>query len=70
MIKGLQKEKTGKGVASWDADEFVPQGTCGAVAIDVNGVLTAGTSTGGITNKLTGCIGDTPTLGTSFWAEE
>ncbi|OTA31401.1 hypothetical protein BTJ68_07674 [Hortaea werneckii EXF-2000] len=28
------------------------------------------TSTGGITNKLPGRIGDTPTLGAGFWAEE
>ncbi|WP_457824617.1 isoaspartyl peptidase/L-asparaginase, partial [Staphylococcus aureus] len=28
------------------------------------------TSTGGLTNKLTGRIGDTPTVGAGFWAEE
>ena len=69
-VKGLAKEKSGKGVASWDLEDFFPQGTCGAVALDAEGVLTAGTSTGGMTNKLTGRIGDTPTLGAGFWAEE
>lgn len=28
------------------------------------------TSTGGLTNKLSGRIGDTPTIGAGFWAEE
>lgn len=69
-VKGLEKEKSGEGVATWDIEEFFPQGTCGAVALDAEGVLTAGTSTGGMTNKLTGRIGDTPSLGAGFWAEE
>ncbi len=69
-IKGLEREKEGKGHACWDAQEYVPQGTCGAVALDVDGVCAVATSTGGMTNKLTGRIGDTPTLGAGFWAEE
>jgi L-asparaginase len=69
-IAGLEKEKKGLGVATWDQEAFVPQGTCGAVALDSEGVLAVATSTGGMTNKLTGRIGDTPTLGAGFWAEE
>lgn len=69
-IAGLEKEKKGLGVATWDQEAFVPQGTCGAVALDGEGVLAVATSTGGMTNKLTGRIGDTPTLGAGFWAEE
>ncbi|APA08433.1 hypothetical protein SS1G_02114 [Sclerotinia sclerotiorum 1980 UF-70] len=69
-ISGLKKEKDGNGHASWDAQEFIPQGTCGAVCLDSDGVLCVGTSTGGMTNKLTGRIGDTPTLGAGFWSEE
>ncbi|EKD18944.1 L-asparaginase precursor [Drepanopeziza brunnea f. sp. 'multigermtubi' MB_m1] len=68
-IKGLQGEKN-SGVATWHAEDFFPQGTCGAVALDAEGVICAATSTGGLTNKLTGRIGDTPTLGAGFWAEE
>ncbi|KAH8590656.1 nucleophile aminohydrolase [Bisporella sp. PMI_857] len=68
-IRGLENEKNG-GIATWDAEEFVSQGTCGAVALDSEGVLAVATSTGGMTNKLTGRIGDTPTLGAGFWAEE
>jgi len=43
-------------------------GTVGAVAMDVNGNLAAGTSTGGMTNKKHGRIGDTPVIGTGTYA--
>jgi L-asparaginase len=69
-IKGLAKEKEDSGVATWDGEDFFPQGTCGAVALDSEGVVACATSTGGMTNKLTGRVGDTPTLGAGFWAEE
>ncbi|GAB7337953.1 hypothetical protein MBLNU457_4333t1 [Dothideomycetes sp. NU457] len=54
----------------WDGVEYVPQGTVGCVVLDKDGVLCVATSTGGITNKLPGRIGDTPTLGAGFWAEQ
>lgn len=68
-VKGLEREKSG-GQAGYCSIEYVPQGTCGAVALDEDGVCAVATSTGGMTNKLTGRIGDTPTLGAGFWAEE
>jgi len=68
-IKGLQSEQKGQD-ATWHEEHFFPQGTCGAVALDSEGVICCATSTGGMTNKLTGRIGDTPTLGAGFWAEE
>jgi beta-aspartyl-peptidase (threonine type) len=43
-------------------------GTVGCVALDKNGNLAAGTSTGGMTNKLTGRIGDTPIIGAGNYA--
>jgi len=55
---------------SWDGKEYLPQGTVGAVVLDSFGTVCVATSTGGMTNKLPGRIGDTPTLGTGFWAEE
>ena len=61
---------TATATATWSADEYLPQGTCGAVALDDRGVICAATSTGGMTNKLTGRIGDTPVPGAGFWAEE
>ncbi|KIJ49518.1 hypothetical protein M422DRAFT_246599 [Sphaerobolus stellatus SS14] len=48
----------------------MPTGTVGAVALDIRGCIAALTSTGGKTNKLVGRIGDTPTMGSGFWAEE
>ncbi|KAG9316294.1 nucleophile aminohydrolase [Chiua virens] len=50
--------------------DLMPKGTVGAVALDVRGCIAAVTSTGGRTNKLVGRIGDTPLMGSGFWAEE
>lgn len=44
-------------------------GTVGAVAIDRRGDLAAATSTGGMTNKLPGRIGDSPLIGAGTYAE-
>ena len=44
-------------------------GTVGAVAIDVNGTIAAGTSTGGMTNKAFGRIGDSPVIGAGTYAD-
>lgn len=43
-------------------------GTVGAVAIDANGNLAAATSTGGMTNKKHGRVGDTPMIGAGTYA--
>jgi len=43
-------------------------GTVGAVAIDKNGNIAAGTSTGGMTNKKYGRIGDSPIIGAGTYA--
>ncbi|KAK1572782.1 asparaginase [Colletotrichum navitas] len=69
-VRALERERKGQGPSTWSADEFLPQGTVGAVALDEDGVVCAATSTGGLTNKLTGRIGDTPVVGAGFWAEE
>lgn len=44
-------------------------GTVGAVALDASGNLAAGTSTGGMTNKRYGRIGDVPVIGAGTYAE-
>ncbi|PXX43837.1 isoaspartyl peptidase/L-asparaginase family protein [Undibacterium pigrum] len=44
-------------------------GTVGAVALDLQGNLAAATSTGGMTNKLPGRVGDTPMLGAGCYAD-
>jgi L-asparaginase / beta-aspartyl-peptidase len=43
-------------------------GTVGAVALDTNGNLAAATSTGGMTNKKYGRIGDSPLIGSGTYA--
>jgi beta-aspartyl-peptidase (threonine type) len=45
-------------------------GTIGAVAIDARGVLAAATSTGGVTLKLVGRVGDTPIPGAGNYASK
>lgn len=52
-----------------DIHEIPSQGTVGAVCLDSWGNLAVATSTGGLTNKKAGRIGDTPTIGAGFWAE-
>ena len=52
-------------------DIFEPKakGTVGAVAIDSKGNIAAGTSTGGITGKRIGRVGDTPIVGSGAYAD-
>jgi len=45
------------------------RGTVGAVALDGHGNLAAGTSTGGITNKRFGRVGDSPIIGAGTYAD-
>jgi L-asparaginase / beta-aspartyl-peptidase len=45
-----------------------PMGTVGAVALDRGGNLAAATSTGGLTNKHRGRVGDTPLIGAGTYA--
>lgn len=44
-------------------------GTVGALALDAQGRLGAGTSTGGMTNKRYGRVGDSPIIGAGTWAD-
>ena len=45
-------------------------GTVGAVALDLHGHLAAATSTGGITNKQPGRVGDSPLIGAGCYADD
>ena len=51
-----------------NAEESRKHGTVGAVALDMNGNLAAGTSTGGMTYKMHGRIGDSPIIGAGTYA--
>ncbi|MBK6722322.1 MAG: isoaspartyl peptidase/L-asparaginase [Acidobacteria bacterium] len=58
------------GVVLSDAPPRKPIGTVGAVACDKNGHLAAATSTGGMTNKKFGRIGDTAIIGSGTYADQ
>jgi beta-aspartyl-peptidase (threonine type) len=45
------------------------KGTVGCVAWDQHGDLAAGTSTGGLTNKMFGRVGDSPIIGAGTYAD-
>lgn len=51
-------------------DEELKYGTVGAVAVDVHGHVAAATSTGGLTGKRWGRIGDTPLIGSGTYADD
>ncbi len=50
------------------ADTRAKHGTVGAVAVDVDGNLAAGTSTGGISSQQYGRVGDAPIIGAGTYA--
>ena len=52
-----------------DHDIAARMGTVGAVARDASGGLAAATSTGGMTNKRAGRVGDSPLIGAGTWAD-
>lgn len=50
-------------------DSFQGHDTVGAMALDVNGNLAAGNSTGGVSFSLPGRVGDVPLAGVGFYAD-
>jgi beta-aspartyl-peptidase (threonine type) len=64
FLRAREKEKT-----SPDSVTGKKFGTVGALALDQSGNLAAGTSTGGITYKKHGRIGDTPLIGAGTYAD-
>lgn len=63
--RGLRKPSTRKE----ELEEYLPQGSVGCVALDAGHCIVRD-AYGGLTNKIPERIGDTPTLGAGFWAEE
>ena len=67
-----EKQKAvGRPTSSLDVDHFsrtARYGTVGCVALDQAGNLAAGTSTGGMTNKKFGRVGDAPVIGAGTYA--
>lgn len=70
QLQKILKETPDKMQLSEDEAKNSKFGTVGAVALDMNGVITAGTSTGGMTNKRYGRIGDSPIIGAGTYANE
>lgn len=64
------QEAIAKGRVQLDHAVAKPIGTVGAVACDKNGNLAAATSTGGMTNKKFGRVGDTAIIGAGTYADD
>ncbi|OQY39137.1 MAG: hypothetical protein B6226_02420 [Candidatus Cloacimonetes bacterium 4572_65] len=69
----LEAKKKGEVALDHSSEEIYtankyPQGTVGAVALDVNGNLASATSTGGMTLKQAGRVGDTGFIGAGTYA--
>jgi beta-aspartyl-peptidase (threonine type) len=62
----LESERSGRTVSDLFPSS---QGTVGAVALDAAGDLAAATSTGGMTNKRPGRVGDSPIIGAGTYAK-
>ena len=61
--------KTGGVARDHDISIEYPKGTVGAVAMDAKGNLAAATSTGGLSGKASGRIGDTSVIGAGTYAD-
>jgi beta-aspartyl-peptidase (threonine type) len=57
-------------LAAGGFDDEVKYGTVGAVAVDVGGHVAAATSTGGLTAKRWGRVGDSPLIGAGTYADD
>jgi L-asparaginase / beta-aspartyl-peptidase len=56
--------------SSLSSTDALSHGTVGCAALDQHGALCAGTSTGGVLNKMPGRVGDSPLIGAGTWADE
>ena len=68
LQRALKEEAAGQ--AHVDLETAKHFGTVGAVALDAQGKLAAGTSTGGMTNKRYGRVGDSPVIGAGTYASD
>lgn len=68
-FQSLQRALEGEKVEQENEDVDKKHGTVGCVALDKNGNLAAGTSTGGMTNKRYNRLGDSPIIGAGTYAD-
>lgn len=69
LQKALEARKEAAQPGAAPSSEERPRGTVGCVALDVHGDLAAATSTGGMTAKKYGRVGDTPIIGAGTYAD-
>jgi beta-aspartyl-peptidase (threonine type) len=69
-LKRAQAEEQSSSLIETDDQKAWKYGTVGAVAKDKNGNLAAATSTGGMTNKKYGRVGDVPIIGSGTYAND
>ena len=70
QIQKWRKQQEAKPQASAEPDQHADYfGTVGCVALDAQGNLATGTSTGGMTGKRFGRIGDSPIIGAGTYAD-
>jgi L-asparaginase / beta-aspartyl-peptidase len=67
-VQELEEAKRAGTVPMRPPEPHGPTGTVGAVALDAAGNLAAATSTGGLTNKHAGRVGDSPLIGAGTYA--
>lgn len=67
-VRAAEKHRASGAGKSYIITDQDRHGTVGAVALDQDGNLAAATSTGGMTNKMPGRIGDTPVIGAGTYA--
>ncbi len=67
LQKALKEEAAGQAHSELETAKHF--GTVGALALDRQGRLAAGTSTGGMTNKRYGRVGDSPVIGAGTYAD-
>ncbi len=65
-----KRQNAGQGYNEETIDNGWKMGTVGAVALDKDGNIVAGTSTGGMTNKKFGRVGDVPIIGSGTYAND
>ncbi|MFC0677179.1 isoaspartyl peptidase/L-asparaginase family protein [Lysobacter korlensis] len=70
LEKAQREEASKSGARPLEDDAPKYFGTVGAVALDKHGHIAAATSTGGMTNKKWGRVGDAPIIGAGTWADD
>jgi beta-aspartyl-peptidase (threonine type) len=70
FVTGERRRQLDELLAKGGFDAEVKYGTVGAVALDASGHVAAATSTGGLTAKRWGRIGDSPLIGAGTYADD